>query len=45
MLGEFVPTAWHESFHTLCLSFAQDTGPGDFNDLGCAENMCEMEDR
>jgi len=31
MLGEFVPTAWHESFHTLCLSFAQDTGPGDFN--------------
>jgi hypothetical protein len=27
MLGEFGPTAWNESFHTVCKMFARNYGP------------------
>jgi hypothetical protein len=26
MLGEFVPTAWDESFHTVCMTYAHTPG-------------------
>ena len=32
MPGEFVPTAWDESFHTVCMNFAQSYG-SENNDL------------
>ena len=38
MLGEFGPTAWDESFHTVCMNFARAVRPGGFNGFELLQN-------